>query len=103
MKRILIILGLVGWLSLPLFCHSVYLSMKTTLGNRTITLIEAGKATHQNLDSEPWFSAIKSLGGVAETYRSKYFLPFAGVWILIGAGLGAHLIRTGQASRKTNP
>ena len=92
MRRILLMLGLIGWLCLPVLCHLVYANMKGCLGRKTIELIDAGKATHQDMDNEPWMSPIKSIGGIAEAYRSRYFIPFLGVWMLIGAGLGANLI-----------
>jgi len=92
MKRILVTLGLIGWLCLPVLCHSVYANMKDYLGRKTIELIDAGKATHQDLDTEPWMSPIKGLSVIAETYRSRYFIPFLGIWMLLGVGLGANLI-----------
>ena len=72
--------------------------MKQHLSHKTVELIEAGKATHQNLDSGPWFSPIKSLGAIAETYRSGYFLPFLGIWVLLGCGLAANLVNKKEHS-----
>jgi len=100
MKCSLIILGVIGWLCLPILCHSVYAGMKLYLADKAQELIQAGKATHQDLDNPLWSRPIKSLGTIAETYRSRYFFPFVGVWILLGFGLaGSLLYRKGHPTR----
>ena len=101
MKKILVIFGVVGWLSLPFLCYSVYVNMKDYLAVKTVELIEISKANHLELDDEPLFSTTKELGGITEIYRSRYFVPFFCVWILIGSGLGANFIKKKEHITKT--
>ncbi len=86
MKRILIILGFVGWLALPVLCHVAYRDVKEYMGMKCMVLDKACSSLDSKTASQIW-TEYKGLGSVTETWRTRYFPPFAAVWLLLGVGL----------------
>ncbi len=105
MKKVIIVVGMVGWLLMPFIWRSAYLETKTHLDESTLTLIGAcktrGPVTEMN--GEPWYSCVKGFsGGYAYRIRNKYFLPFGAAWLATGVGLGAAFQTTRRASNQAS-
>ena len=100
MKRGLVILGIIGWLAFPMVCQRAYLDAKSHLGRKVTVLDEACKSLKPTEASVIW-GEYKGLGSIAETWRTRYFLPFTGVWLLLGVGLAANMIKKKEHPTKT--
>lgn len=105
MKKMLMIMGVVGWLVLPVIWCSAYLETKRHLDESTMTLIRLCKAQQGlELDGEPWYSCVKGFSGnYVYRIRDRYLLPLGMAWLAAGCGLAAAFWGTKRACERGAP